>query len=272
MPRSVPSPLDPVKVQEEKDAAEAFYADPANRKKSFGFKLYGSESVKKALTALFGNKCAYCESLMPTQPPDVEHFRPKSAVVHDGKLRSPGYWWLAADWDNLLPSCIDCNRARYQEFPDVPEALSGKANQFPLAPGTARAGGPGEEAAEQVLLLDPCRDADPDAHLEFIEKDGLSLVRPAQDAAGAESARGEASIDVYGLKRTNLVNARTDRLLILRSARKRLESAIRVAKLVPADAAAQQEVVDAKAELQRLIDAASPYAGLARQFLRRSDP
>ncbi|MEF9674035.1 hypothetical protein QNM99_25505 [Pseudomonas sp. PCH446] len=46
---------------------------------------------------------------------DVEHYRPKGAVSEDAS--HPGYWWVAMDWDNLLPSCIDCNRKRKQVTP-----------------------------------------------------------------------------------------------------------------------------------------------------------
>jgi uncharacterized protein (TIGR02646 family) len=265
VPRPAASPLTPEKVKAELKAREDFYANPANADKSFAFKLYNSAPVKKALTELFGNKCAYCESLLPTQPPDVEHFRPKAAVLDNGSLVD-GYWWLAAEWTNLLPSCIDCNRSRYQDFPGAPAHLSGKANQFPLAPGSARAKAPGQEAAEQALLLDPCRDAAPEAHLEFFEKDGFSLVRPALDAAGVESPRGRASMDVYGLLRKTLVDARSDRLKSLRFVRKSLERALRDLAADPADPEAQAEAQEARDEVKRLIDASSPYAGLARRY------
>ena len=41
---------------------------------------------------------------------DVEHFRPKSAVLDD-PLHG-GYWWLAYDFQNYLLSCSLCNRVR----------------------------------------------------------------------------------------------------------------------------------------------------------------
>lgn len=50
-------------------------------------------------------------------PLDVEHFRPKSEIdeVDPATFRpvpgraptAPGYYWLAAAWSNLLPSCIE---------------------------------------------------------------------------------------------------------------------------------------------------------------------
>jgi hypothetical protein len=122
----------------ERERATAFYADPGNQSNSFPFKAYKADDVVAALEQLFRGKCAYCESsYAQTQPADIEHFRPKGAVMIERPgerphRRKPGYYWLAAEWDNLLPSCIDCNRARTQDFPDDDLRLvRGKENRFP---------------------------------------------------------------------------------------------------------------------------------------------
>src|SRR5688500_1280853 len=96
----------------ERARAIAFYADEANRDESFDFRAYGHDDVKLELERMFHQKCAYCESdYGATEPVDVEHYRPKGAFLRpDGSLSNPGYYWLAAEWTNLLPSCIDCNR------------------------------------------------------------------------------------------------------------------------------------------------------------------
>ncbi|MDC3378878.1 HNH endonuclease, partial [Planctomycetota bacterium] len=90
------------------------------KKKHFdGYNAYSDPSVKAELNRLFGGKCAYCESHFgATQPMDVEHFRPKKEVVNEASQTGikPAYYWLAAEWTNLLPSCIDCNRQRGQEL------------------------------------------------------------------------------------------------------------------------------------------------------------
>lgn len=267
VPRSIPDPLDPAKVAAEREAARVFYADPKNAKKSFpGFKLYKSDEVKQALTRLFGNKCAYCESSLPGQPLDVEHFRPKSAVIDDGKLRYPGYWWLAAEWNNLLPSCIDCNRARKQELPgEKKKKLRGKANQFPLAPGSPRASAPGEEAAERALLLDPCRDSDLDGHVEFLEKEGWSLVQPSK-VGGVESERGKASIDVYGLQRSGLVQTRSDHLLTLGLALSLLKAGLVLLQADPASAQGLKLRDEGREAILKLKSGGMQYAGLARDY------
>ena len=114
-----------------------------------GFTRYKHDTVKEALEALFHGKCAYCESdYAGTQPVDIEHYRPKGEV--EGVPDHPGYWWLAAEWENLLPSCIDCNRKRRQKTPKAGSSSlatlaedgdfdrqatlnSGKEASFPLA-------------------------------------------------------------------------------------------------------------------------------------------
>lgn len=215
---------------------------------AFDFSRYKEATVKTALEKLFHGKCAYCESFYAgVHPVDVEHYRPKGEV--SGVRDHRGYWWLAMDWHNLLPSCIDCNRRRMQKLPQ-PSAegrptflengdfdrsksvLAGKESIFPLA-GKHRAQKPKDDLeAEERLLIDPTRD-DPDAHLVFhVDRAHLiSIVYPKPlDAGPAEflpeaiedpeglvtkakaskvSPKGMVSIQVYGLNRLSLVQART---------------------------------------------------------------
>ena len=191
------------------------------------FSAYGDAAVKQALHELFGGHCAYCESRYDhVSPMDVEHYRPKSAVIEDdGVYNKPGYYWLAADWDNLLPSCIGCNRARSQELilPDETYviATSGKGNRFPLRPGSVRAKAPGAEAIEQPMLLDPCR-CDPKPHLLF-RSDGYVEPRPSEEEK--ENARGMDTIEVCGLHRASLIESRRRAATRLRDAMENLLSA-----------------------------------------------
>ncbi|MEM7701303.1 MAG: hypothetical protein AAF251_05140 [Pseudomonadota bacterium] len=158
--------------------------------KGFEYSRYKSSDVKTELENLFHGKCAYCETPYGTnQPLDVEHFRPKGQVQG---IEHEGYWWLAMAWDNLLPSCIDCNRRRGQQV-FVPEEAetgafvsgnAGKKDIFPIAQGQTHArinpaglsenellehiSDPAAIKAEEEarLLLDPTRD-DPAEHLQF---------------------------------------------------------------------------------------------------------
>ncbi|MBY6265581.1 HNH endonuclease [Azospirillum sp. 412522] len=205
----------------ELERARAHISDPTMTK-SFEFKAYKDEEVKRRLHELFHGKCAYCETYYSASAPvDVEHYRPKNAVYEDKE--HSGYWWIAMAWDNLLPSCIDCNRKRKQEVRVVSASLtvlrdgakavnsaqSGKKDSFPLRLGATRLQAElVDYAGEQALLLNPCED-DPAAHLDFVVADTptCSLVVPRGDDGQRE--RGATSIQVYGLNRLGLVQDRT---------------------------------------------------------------
>lgn len=196
LPEPPPELLDKGAVELAK--ARAHFGDVANDGKPFAFAVYKLAPVKDALNAAFGFKCAYCESFFgATQPLDVEHFRPKSGVLVGTGLVWGVYYWLAASWGNLLPSCTDCNRPRKQSLPDGTEQTLGKANQFPISPEAKRAAKEGEEKRESRLLVHPCLDQ-PETHFVF-EPDGIVSWR---------SRKGKESIRVYALLRRGLVQAR----------------------------------------------------------------
>jgi uncharacterized protein (TIGR02646 family) len=207
------------------------------KRKPFAFQVYKAEEVKRRLEELFHGKCAYCESFYGSQAPvDVEHYRPKGSI--EEAPAHPGYWWLAMEWTNLLPSCLDCNRRRKQLTPKVVDnlgvlydtMLTGKKDSFPIA-GIRAAAESTEFSTEQALLLDPTRD-DPSQHLAFWFGDdhAAGLVFPKRDgattphplpateanpvavarhaAAVGLSVRGAVSIQVYGLNRVRLVQER----------------------------------------------------------------
>lgn len=249
----------------EKAAAIAFFQDPLNRERAFDFRVYKDREVVTVLTVRFNGKCAYCESRWrAVAPVDVEHYRPKGGVVINGKLTKPGYYWLAGDWRNLLPSCIDCNRARTQEFPAMDPHLSGKANQFPIAKEEQRAHEPGGERAEQRLLLHPYLDV-PDKHLEFIDE---GLVRPALNRSGRPSPKGVESIKVYGLNRQGLVEERNGYLLRIRGLMRLIDKQTLVLQTT-ADVQAREVLAGLIAELEGYGGDNQPYAGMVRQFIGR---
>jgi len=240
------------------DRAFAHYVTE-NKSGSYDFSRYSGADVKRALDDIFHGKCAYCESFYAkTQPVDVEHYRPKGEV--EGAPDHRGYWWLAMNWENLVPSCIDCNRRRGQQTPNPDEDgsmvalnvrgdfargktfLSGKHAGFPLESNSPRAKWDAQGKAidldsEKRLLIDPTRDH-PDDHLvfyvdrsspeklvSFVYPKPLStnealalpiLGDPEKISANADrnsvSAIGAVSIQVYGLNRLSLVQARTKML------------------------------------------------------------
>ena len=149
---------------------------------------------------MFHRKCAYCETRIPAG--DVEHWRPKNAIIRgDGTRLKDGYWWLAADWNNLLYACPFCNQRRKQEFLDVEGFITaGKGAQFPIG-NEVKVEKPGDEIHEEPLLLDPSVDF-PEKHFEFsVEpgRDDEGVLQPVLLSNGQMDQKGMTSIDIFGL-------------------------------------------------------------------------
>jgi len=154
-----------------------------------------------AVDGPFGGQCAYCETIVTDNTRgEIEHYRPKSSVQDenwspvqrpgvDGPEDHPGYYWLAYEWQNLLLSCMLCNQVG-------PQRAYGKGTRFPVA--GQRAWEPGQEGAEEALLLNPCVD-DPTEHLRFLPESGL--LKPLTD-------RGRVTIELCGLNLRGLPEGR----------------------------------------------------------------
>lgn len=153
---------------------------------------------RETIFACYLNKCAYCEGhyRLTANEGDVEHYRPKGrvrdrsnaivkVVVGGESQNHPGYWWLAYEPINLLPSCAFCNR-------------TGKRDLFPLEPGCTYALVPGEEANERPLLVHPGLD-DPDEHLLFDSHHGV---------LAPKTERGRFTIETFQLNREDLLRER----------------------------------------------------------------
>jgi uncharacterized protein (TIGR02646 family) len=157
-------------------------------------KLYGK--LKDQLKAYFHDKCAYCESLIDAVGwGDVDHFRPKLRVA--GNPNHRGYYWLAYNESNLLPSCERCNRA-------------GKRDNFPVDPANTHVIAPGGNLSlEHPLLLSPYDPAlqHPELHwkFEFLEVD--ETFTPTGFVDGV-SEHAKQSVKIYKLNRKWLVNLR----------------------------------------------------------------
>lgn len=256
-------------ARREMERALAHYGDATKRKKSFKFKAYKHDDVKMALNALFHFKCAYCESYFgATAPVDVEHFRPKSAVERaDGTLLKPGYYWLASDWDNLLPSCIDCNRARIHEHAeDDDPALSGKANLFPIESDHRASLDPPAQVGERRLLIHPCRDK---AERFFrYQSDAAGVIVAPAKKRGRSRRKAETSIEAYGLNRMLLVQARGDQFVRLRSQVQLVSRCLELLGQDPDSEDRQRDLAVAVCELMALRADDSPYSGMVRFMMR----
>ena len=149
----------------------------------------------------YRQKCGYCESVGVTAPFDADHFRPKSRVrqhveedapqVQCGGAPHPGYYWLAFEWENLIPSCIRCNRQEKLDFFPVAKANICDPSMSPDA----------LDAMEEPLLINPYKE-NPEQYLIF----------DAQGKIGAidGNPRGKASIEAHVLDDETLTTERKD--------------------------------------------------------------
>jgi uncharacterized protein (TIGR02646 family) len=245
---------------EERAEAIAHFTSPDwQSKATFKFSAYQHEEVRETLFEAFQGVCAYCEAPVPSI--EVEHYRPKGAVQTETEKRSPGYYWLASSWENLLPSCHQCNTDLWTAHPDGKRRKSGKGIRFPLEDESKRATKAGEERHERPLLLHPYHDH-PAEHLEFVEE---GVVRARVGADGTPSVRGEATIALLGLDRRGLADARRDRHLIVQVTLKALREAQRRHREDPDDEEAAAEHQQRIAELGQLLAPKAGFSGMAAQ-------
>lgn len=89
--------------------------------------------VKRILHQRQKEKCAWCETIADWENMPVEHIRPKARADNldlSGNVTHKShdhYWWLTWSWENLIFSCIRCNKTEH------------KGNKFPIISGTSRA-------------------------------------------------------------------------------------------------------------------------------------
>jgi len=172
---------------------------------------------------VFYYRCAYCETSLIGFFGDAEHHRPKgrvsnknaqgvssvgTAVLEIGaevvELPHPGYFWLAYNWKNLIPSCQWCNQGggKVDQYPTskvhvvmkrLTAAQAKEADQpiqstkwpasYYLAPSDL-------DLHESPLLLNPLNPAsgrEPLKHLRFGVRGQITSVEAS--AMGAETIR-----------------------------------------------------------------------------------
>jgi uncharacterized protein (TIGR02646 family) len=194
------------KTQAELKRAQAFFARPeSNRQQErFEFRQVLPDDVVAHLRVVFHHKCAFCECVLAEHHnQNVHRLRPRhGAIGRDGAFSAAHYWWLAFAWSNLYLSCPYCTMNKGARFP-----VAGKRAE--------RSGGQRALDAEKVLLVDPCAD-DPAEHLVFGEEGKV---------AGC-TARGEATVEVFGLNRSYLVEQRRAHAWMLRQAWQALVSGV----------------------------------------------
>lgn len=237
--------------------------------KSFKFKMYGDKAVRDALTTAFDGKCAYCESVYAhLHPVDVEHYRPKNEVITGTGDKLPtGYYWLAATWDNLLPSCIDCNRTRGQTHHLQSKAQkSGKGSKFPLLDEDRRVlVSTGDVDDEDPVLLHPYK-VDPARHIELGEE---GEIRATEDPAapGGEDERGRGTIDLLGLNRVRLVQERQKQRTRLATQMERIRMFEETIREVGPHPRLQKQLKFEIAQLKLLRASDEPYLALTEPMI-----
>lgn len=169
--------------------------DNGEREFPLDSRIYADPTVKQALIAAQHGKCCFCERFIG-EDGDVEHFRPKAAVCQGEGLpqETPGYYWLAYDWNNLLLACKICNQ-RY------------KKNFFPLVHPSHRAKSHHDDIAqEEPLLIHPA---------EQNPQDSLAFRRELAYAIDGNPC-GAATIKMLGLNtQATLVEQRRSHLALL---------------------------------------------------------
>jgi hypothetical protein len=181
----------------------------------------------------------------------------------------PGYYWLAADWENLLPSCIDCNRSRKQLLPNGETRTLGKKNQFPIRDEDSRQLNHHQANNEEPLLINPCdRSTLPSEHLEFTEE-AVVIAKP--NGAGQSSELGENSIHVYALNRTGLVHARLEVLKLLEQRKYTLIKLMEIhgdPELPSHLKAVVEDLISHEiAALEAFMKPEKPFSAMAREFI-----
>ncbi len=180
------------------ERARAFFERPAPERAQaifvFDERPLAEPDVRAALAATCTGKCAYCEIALSEKAMLVDRFRPAAeALALDGSLSPAHYWWLAYAWENLYPSCAEC-----QSF---------KGARFPVREPRATAGTTGVVLRdERPLLLDPRVD-DPEQHLVYADDGHVA----------SATEEGQATIEILGLNRVQLVAARMDALEAVRA-------------------------------------------------------
>ena len=179
------------------------------------FSVY--QDVRSQVASLTSGRCAYCGKKIIRSSLQIEHYRPKGRVDIDQEKIVPGYYWLAADWNNLLPSCQFCNGSKNvvvvsSDGNNLVESVIGKGNRFPIV-NDCRSDSLEVfcDLDEQPLIYNPTCD-DPDDLFSYHLVSGNYLIVRAKDS-GVDSIsmqRAECSINILGLNEVELTKERLD--------------------------------------------------------------
>jgi len=165
----------------------------------FASSIYAHESVKQALINAQHQKCCFCERIIGNNG-DVEHFRPKGAYqqAKGEPPQYPGYYWLAYKWKNLYLSCSSCNQRL-------------KKNLFPLEDPNRRATDHQQRISKERPMFIDCGKENPEEFIGFNAEFAYAI---------DENPRGQITIDYLNLNSPDLIEARRQRLRLLKELNK----------------------------------------------------
>ncbi|MCU0125032.1 AAA family ATPase [Pseudomonas vlassakiae] len=230
----VPDIFNSARIHKLRSEAASFFDQPKELRaqRRFEFQKYAAQlnpGMRKALAESFPSKCAYCET--PIEKPLIELFRPRQNASNlDGSVEEDCYWWLALEWSNILPACSHCNALKGSRFPVDGVRAGPYDSSISLA-------------EEQRLLLDPCED-EPSCVMLFLEDGRVT----------SDDFQGSVTIDVLGLNRETLVDAR----------RRDLENLKRILSVKP-KASETKNLIEL---IGSMITDDSQYAAMRRQFVK----
>ena len=251
-----------------------FFSDQNNHTSTYrktgtttvGYKIYSDDSVRKVLLNMFNGKCAYCESKITSiYNGDIEHFRPKGEIK-EATPTKPGYYWLAAEWENLLFACPFCNQTNTHTIVAngiLKETVLGKLHQFPLV---------FELEETERLLLNPCKDLNIENYFKY--KDSGVIIVNSDLTEQRNILRAEKSIQVYALNRLALVQARREKIIQIKAQIKRTEESIinynRYAKQSDEEKIWFEGIMRKEIKiLKRYKNTNQEYSGLAKYIIRK---
>ncbi|WP_350289591.1 hypothetical protein [uncultured Croceitalea sp.] len=243
--------------------------------KPYKFSVYSDRRVKEALITLFDGKCAYCESrFLHVYSGDVEHFRPKGKIS-DADNPKPGYYWLAADWENLLLSCRNCNqKLKHLTVGATDKETMGKMDQFPLDDGGVHVQNHAKDISSEEpfrLLINPCIE-NPEDYFKYSMESGVIMPK---STSIREKKMALESIRVYVLQRVPLVQARERKAIEILAQIQRVKEATKnVSDHLDDNSDLKKIYFDKilKKEIKKLKQFLSPgeeYLGLAKQIINK---
>ena len=202
--------------------------------------------IGKDLLTKTNGKCIYCETTITENNINLDHFRPHYAAANSsGKISQDHYWWLALKWNNLYPSCEDCNRYKRNYFPvyrkRAKDWYSAKVKLYNI---------------EEPIFIDPEYE-NPEQFFSYKEDGTIT----------SETERGRITIELLNLNRTSLIEAR--RKVAVEVGGDFLELSLLIDDINKSESIGKKPLQELR-DLEKYFDFhESPFLGIRRFFIRK---